>query len=256
MQQRTKIYFISDIHLGIPPNEKEREQCFVNWLDEVKADAQKIFLLGDIFDFWFSYKHVVPRGYVRVLGKLAELTDSGIEIHYAIGNHDMWIFDYFEKELGIKTYTKPWDFAYNGKTFLVGHGDGLGKSDKKYNFLKILFSSKICQKLFASLHPYIGISLANFCSKKSRFSHSEFDARYFGDDKEDITVYCNNAIKNKPYDYCIFGHRHLVLNKKLGTKTRYINLGEWVNQKHYAVYDGNDITIKEYKCTPQTYKTN
>ena len=134
MQARTKLYFISDIHLGVPPNEKERELMFVAWLDYVKVDAKKIFLLGDIFDFWFSYKHVVPRGYVRVLGKLAELSDMGIEIHYAIGNHDMWIFDYFSKELGINTYSAPWSFSYDGKDFLVGHGDGLGKSDKKYNF--------------------------------------------------------------------------------------------------------------------------
>ena len=246
MQARTKLYFISDIHLGVPPNEKERELMFVAWLDYVKVDAKKIFLLGDIFDFWFSYKHVVPRGYVRVLGKLAELSDMGIEIHYAIGNHDMWIFDYFSKELGINTYSAPWSFSYDGKDFLVGHGDGLGKSDKKYNFLKLLFASRLCQKLFASLHPYIGMSLAKFCSKRSRFSHSEMDLTYFGDDKEDITVYCTKALNDKHYDYCVFGHRHLLLDRPIGKVTRYINLGEWVTAQHYAVYDNHDIRIETF----------
>ena len=246
MQNRHKIYFISDIHLGVPPNEKERERQFVAWLDYVKADAKMVFLLGDIFDFWFSYKHVVPRGYVRVLGKLAELSDMGIEIHYAIGNHDMWIFDYFEKELGVKTYNKPWYFRHDDKTFLVGHGDGLGNINKKYNFLKLLFSSRICQRLFASLHPCWGISLANFCSKKSRFSHGEVDFTYFGDDKEEITIYCNKAFKTKPYDYAVFGHRHLLLDIPIDNEARYINLGEWVTNKNYAVYENKEIVVKQF----------
>ena len=246
MQERTKIYFISDIHLGVPPNAAERERYFVAWLDYVKQDACRVYLLGDIFDFWFSYKDVVPRGYVRVLGKLAELSDMGIEVYYAIGNHDMWIFDYFTKELGIKTYNQPWYFDYDGKTFLVGHGDGLGTINKKYNFLKFLFSNRICQRLFASLHPRLGISLAKFCSQKSRFSHTETDFTYFGDDKEEITMYCNKAIQNKHADFCVFGHRHLLLDKLLGQNTRYINLGEWVTDKHYAVYENNDMHIKHF----------
>ncbi len=245
-QKNTKLYFISDLHLGIPPNEREREYMFVAWLDHIKHDAKKVFLLGDIFDFWFSYKYVVPKGNIRVLGKIAELTDSGIEIHYSIGNHDMWIFDYFTQELGVQMHSKPIEFDYDGKTFMVGHGDGLGKNNKKYNLLKYCFSCSINQRIFAFLHPRIGISLANFCSRQSRFSHGEMDKTYFGHEKEDITTYCIEKLKQKHYDYFIFGHRHLLLDMLLNENTRYINLGEWVHNKFYAVYENQTVIIKDF----------
>lgn len=246
MPKGSKLYFISDIHLGVPPFEQERERMFVAWLDSIKDDAAEVFLLGDIFDFWFTYKHVVPRGGVRVLGKLAELADSGITVHYATGNHDMWIFDYFSQELGLRTYTQPWEFTYDGRHFMVGHGDGLGKSDRKYNFLKLLFSSTICRRLFASLHPWIGMTVAHLWSGKSRSSHTEMDLTYFGHDKEDITKYCIKQLENKHYDYFVFGHRHLRLDIDLGGGARYINLGQWMTDKYYAVYHDGKMTIKDF----------
>jgi UDP-2,3-diacylglucosamine hydrolase len=171
----TKIYFASDLHLGVPNKEKslEREKRFVKWLDEIKSDASAIYLVGDVFDFWFEYKKAVPKGYVRLLGKLAEISDSGIDIHFFTGNHDMWVFDYLEKEINLKIYRKPQEITINGKSFFIGHGDGLGPHDKGYKFIKKIFSNKLCQWLFARVHPNLGISIAEYWSQKSRIANGQ-----------------------------------------------------------------------------------
>ena len=244
-----KLYFISDTHFGVPNEKesKERELLFCKWLDEIKKDASEVYLLGDIFDFWFEYKNVVPKGYVRVLGKLAELIDSGIKVHYFTGNHDMWIFTYFEKELGIQMHKEPITFSFEGKTFMIGHGDGLGPGDKRYKFLKKVFACKFNQRLFAFIHPWIGMGLAGYFSRKSRLSHNSEDQIYLGDDKEWLLIYCKEEAEKQPIDFFIFGHRHLKIDKTFGKNSRYINLGEWVHQRNYAVFENGELYLKEYR---------
>jgi len=243
----TRIYFASDLHLGVPNREKslEREKLFVKWLDEIKKDATAIFLVGDVFDFWFEYKKAVPKGYVRLLGKLADIRDAGIDIHFFTGNHDMWVFDYLEKEIDLKIYREPQEFIFNNKTFFIGHGDGLGPKDKGYKFLKKIFSNKMCQWLFARIHPNLGISIAEYWSKKSRIANGQKDETFHGDN-EWLTQFCKETLKTKKIDYFIFGHRHLPLEIDLGNDSHYINLGEWVNYNSYAVFDGNKLELKYY----------
>jgi UDP-2,3-diacylglucosamine hydrolase len=215
-------------------------------LDEIKKDAQEIFLVGDLFDFWFEYKTVVPRGYVRILGKIAELTDSGIPVHLFTGNHDMWIFDYLPKEINIILHKEPIEREFDGKKFFIGHGDGLGPGDKGYKFLKKVFANKICQWLFAWIHPNLGMKIANYWSHRSRIFNEENEEKFLGEDKEWLVAYCNKVLQKKHYDYFIFGHRHLPLDIKLSDSSRYINLGEWFKSNSYAVFDGNDISLKYY----------
>jgi UDP-2,3-diacylglucosamine hydrolase len=237
---KNKVYFASDLHLGAPDYESslQREKAFVQWLDQISADASDLYLLGDIFDMWFDYKRVVPRGYVRLLGKLAELSDAGLQIHYFIGNHDMWVFDYFEKELGAKIYREPKEIQLNGKTFLVGHGDGLGTGDASYKFIKRIFAGKFNQWLFARLHPNFGLWLAGFLSRRSRIANGDYDENFEGEDKEMLVQFCKQKLTEKHYDYFIFGHRHLKMEIELSDNSTYINLGEWVKNRPYAVFDG------------------
>ena len=178
-----KIYFLSDFHLGAPDYETSlvREKRVVKFLDEIKNDAAQIFILGDLFDFWYEYKNVVPKGFVRILGKLAELTDSGIQIHFFVGNHDMWMKGYFEKELNIKVYHHPEEFELNGKKFLIGHGDGLGPGDHRYKALKKVFRNKFSQWLFGIMHPRLGIGIADYFSSKSRAATGKTDERFLGE---------------------------------------------------------------------------
>ena len=246
---KTKIYFASDFHLGVPSYEKsrERETIIVRWLDEIKCDAKELFLVGDLFDFWFEYKHVVPKGHIRFLGKLAELKDSGIEIHIFTGNHDMWMFDYLEKELNLKIYRDCAEFNFSEKKFLVGHGDGLGPGDHGYKFIKKIFSNSICQWMFARLHPNLGIGLANFWSRKSRDSQDIEKDVYLGDDNEWLFQYCTEEQMKKQRDFYVFGHRHLPLERELPENGKYINLGEWVYHKTYGVFDGVTFEVKEFK---------
>ena len=243
----SKIYFASDLHLGVPNREKslERERLFVQWLNEIKADAEAIFLVGDIFDFWFEYKKAVPKGYVRLLGKLAEISDSGIPIHIFTGNHDMWLFDYLEEEINATIYREPIEVSLKGKRFFIGHGDGLGPGDKGYKIIKKIFENKICQWLFERIHPNLGISIAEYWSKKSRIANGQKDETYHGE-KEWLTQFCKEKKKTIEVDYFVFGHRHLPLEEDLGDNTSYINLGEWVNYNSYAVFDGEKLELKRY----------
>lgn len=244
-----KIYFASDFHLGIDARltSIERERQIVRWLDTIKADATEIYLVGDVFDFWFEYATVVPKGYVRLLGKLAELRDAGILIYFFIGNHDMWMFRYFEEELDIPIYRKPIVRELMGKTFFIGHGDGLGPGDHGYKFLKKVFANSLCQWLFARLHPNFGIGLANFWSQKSRESN-KIETEFYGKEKERLLVYANRKIDQQFADFYIFGHRHLPIDYTLKNgKSRYINLGEWMNYNSYAVFDGDNVEIKFFE---------
>ncbi len=243
-----KIYFLSDFHLGAPDAQSSllREKKIIRFLDEIKTDAAAIFIVGDLFDFWYEYKKVVPKGYVRILGKLADLTDAGIPIHFFVGNHDMWMRDYFQKELNIPVYFEPLVFEFNGKIFLVGHGDGLGPGDRGYKFIKKLFRNKACKWLFGILPPTFGMGIAHYFSRKSRAQTGQTDERFLGEDKEWLIIHSKAVLKKDFYDYLIFGHRHLPIDFKLDDKSRYINLGDWIKYFSYAEFNGQNLELKYF----------
>jgi UDP-2,3-diacylglucosamine hydrolase len=242
-----KIYFLSDFHLGAPDRAQSlvREKKLVAFLEQIRHDAQEIFIVGDMFDFWYEYREVVPKGYVRLLGKLAELTDSGIPIHFFLGNHDMWMSGYFEQELNIPVYAEPKVFERNGKTFYIGHGDGLGPGDHGYKFLKKVFRNPVCQWLFGQLHPTWGIGLANYFSRKSRAKTGSADEHFMGEDKEWLVVYSREVLTKQHYDYFVFGHRHYPIDLPLNSQSRYINLGDWITNFTYAYFDGTDMHLEK-----------
>lgn len=244
-----KIYFLSDFHLGAPDYEQSlvREKKVVAFLDSIKDCAAMIFIVGDIFDFWYEYKQVVPKGYVRLLGKLAELTDHGIAIHCFVGNHDMWMRGYFEKELNIPVYHHPKVFEWNGKRFYIGHGDGLGPGDHGYKFLKKIFRNPLCQWLFGLLHPSWGIGLANYFSRKSREKTGTSDQHFLGEENEWLIIYCKEMLTKEHFDYLVFGHRHYPIDFKLNEKSRYINLGDWIRNFTYASFDGTEVQLHQWQ---------
>lgn len=243
-----KIYFLSDFHLGAPDYETslEREKTIVRFLDEIKSNAAEIFLVGDMFDFWYEYRQVVPKGYVRLLGKLAELSDAGIPMHFFVGNHDMWMRDYFQKELNIPVYYEPMEFERAGKKFLVGHGDGLGPGDHGYKRLKKIFRNPASKWLFGVLPPVVGMGLANYLSRRSRAQTGSKEETFLGEDKEWLIIYSKDRLKEKNFDYFVFGHRHLPIDHRLPNGSRYINLGDWIRYYTYAEFDGTGITLKSY----------
>ena len=243
-----KIYLSSDNHLGAPTKEESfpREKKFVKWLDEIKEDAAAIFLLGDLFDFWFEYKTVVPKGFVRTLGKLAEISDSGIPIYFFVGNHDLWMNDYFEKELNIPTFHDSKEFIFNNKTFLIGHGDGKGPYDKGYKRMKKVFTNRFSKWIYRWLHPDIGMRLAQYLSVKNKLISGNEDKNFLGDNKEWLAAYAKRKLESKHYDYFVFGHRHLPMEIKVGDNSTYFNLGDWINHYTFGVFDGENFEIKNY----------
>jgi UDP-2,3-diacylglucosamine hydrolase len=247
-QPGKKIYFASDLHLGIPDAVRslEREKLFIKWLEMVRQDATCIFIVGDLFDFWFEYRQVVPRGFVRVLGKLAEIRDDGIPIYLFTGNHDQWMSDYFETELNIPVFHQPIEVEWKGKKFFIGHGDGLGPGDYGYKFMKKIFTSGVARWLFARLHPNFGVWLGRYWSRNNRFINGVQEETFLGEDKEWLIGFSREKLKKEAIDYFIFGHRHLALDFKLNEKSRYINLGDWIQFKSYAVFDGNDVELKYF----------
>ncbi len=249
MNTKTNIYFASDFHLGAPNYEEslKREKMIVKWLDEISHDAKEIYLVGDIFDFWFEYKHAIPKGFVRLQGKIAELTDKGIDIFVFRGNHDMWIFDYIPKELGVKMVEGNLVKTFNDKKFLIGHGDGLGPGDYGYKFIKKVFANKLCQWAFARLHPNLGMGIANYWSHKSRKVNAGYDEKFLGEENEWLAIFAKDYLKKEHIDYFIFGHRHLPFEIKLNEKSTYMNLGEWINYNSYAVFDGEKLSLKYFK---------
>ena len=219
----------------------------VSWLDKISVDAEEIFLLGDLFDFWFEYKRVVPKGFVRVLGKLAQISDSGIPIHIFTGNHDMWLFDYLPEEIGAKIHHQNVSREFAGIKFYIGHGDGMGPGDYGYKFIKKVFANSFCQWLFAKIHPDLGMAIAHYWSGKSRISQGRADETFLGNDKEWLVIYAREILKTSPVNYFIFGHRHLPLDIPLSANSRFINLGDWVNHFSYAVFDGKDLRLEYFK---------
>ena len=252
MRPGQKIIFLSDFHLGVPDAASSlvREKRIVAFLDEAARDlpdgtpgTAEIMLLGDLFDFWFEYRRAVPRGHVRLLGKLAELTDRGIPVHLFIGNHDMWIFDYVPKETGVVVHREPIVREIAGKRFLIGHGDGLGPGDHGYKFIKGIFRSPICQWLFARLHPNFGLWLGDHLSGRSRKKSYANDRKWLGEDKEWLVQYCRERLATEHFDHMLFGHRHLPIDMEVAPGSRYLNLGDWITHFTYATFDGTEVKL-------------
>ena len=249
MNSTKKIYFASDQHFGAPSSEKSkfREEKFIRWLESIKNDCEELFLLGDLFDFWFEYKTVVPKGFIRVLGKLAELKDSGIKIHFFVGNHDLWMNDYFETELNIPVYHSTKEFTFNNKTFLIGHGDGLGPGDKSYKRMKKVFKHPLSKWIFRWIHPDIGVRLAQYLSVKNKLISGDEDVKFLGAKNEWLVQYAKKKLETKNYDYFIFGHRHLPMIITVNKTAKYINLGDWIGYFTYGVFDGSSFELKEFE---------
>lgn len=250
-------YFASDFHLGSPNYDAslEREKKIVSWLNEIESTASAIYLVGDIFDFWFEYKHAIPKGFIRLQSKIIEITDKGIPVHFFLGNHDMWMFDYFKKELGVEIHSDEIEIEINGKTFYIAHGDGLGPGDKGYKFLKKVFRNKFCQWAFARLHPNIGIGLATYFSKTSRASTGGEDSKLHDLDREWLYQFTKSSENLKHRDYYIFGHRHLPLKFKI-EHTFYYNLGEWLNYCTFGRFDGEQFELLQWKNNQiESFKT-
>ena len=246
------LYFASDLHLGVDARlpSAERERLFVRWLDEVVApDADALYLLGDVFEFWFEYRHVVPRGYVRLLGALARLRDAGVAVHYFTGNHDLWMGDYFERELGIPLHRRPERFTHDGAHFLIGHGDGLGPGDRGYKRMKRLFRNPVAQWTYARLHPNFAIGLARRVAGLSRAHTGASEDRFFGPEREWLALYAERKLAADPaLDYFVFGHRHLPIDLTLSNGTsRYVNLGDWLRYQSYALWDGERLDLRFFE---------
>lgn len=243
-----KIYFASDQHFGAPDSEKSkiREEKFIRWLDFIKTDAQVLFLAGDLFDFWHEWKYVVPKGFVRVLGKIAELKDSGIEIYFFVGNHDLWMKNYFETELGIPVYFEKRCYEICEKKFLIAHGDGLGPGDKGYKRMKKFFTNPLAQWAFRWLHPDIAMRIAIYFSQKNKLISGTEDQKFLGEDKEFLILYAKEKLKTEPIDYFVFGHRHLPMILDLNGGSKYVNLGDWILYFTYGEFDGEGFKLTEW----------
>jgi len=252
-----KIYFASDQHFGAPTREKSliREKRFVNWLDEIQSDATALFLLGDLFDFWFEYKKVVPKGFSRTLGKLSEFTDKGIPVYFFVGNHDLWMANYLKEECGVEIFRSPQEFTFNNKRFFIGHGDGLGPGDYGYKRMKRVFTNGLAQWAFRWFHPDLGVRLAQHLSVKNRLISGEEDAIFKGEDSEWLILYAKEKLKEEHYDYFLFGHRHLPMTLDLGQNSTYINTRDWIKYFSYAVFDGEELSL-QYEKPKHSGKSN
>lgn len=243
-----KIYFASDFHLGVPDHESSlrREKLICSWLDSIRHDTTELFLVGDLFDFWYEYRYTVPKGGVRLLGKIAEFTDRGIPVHFFVGNHDLWMKDYFTTELGVTVHHQPVQRTFNGKRFFIGHGDGLGPGDGWYKVLRKIFASRICQWMFSRLHPNLAFTIARRSSRRSRAVTGDQDRKFLGAENEWLYQFSAQHLKKEQIDYFIFGHRHLPLDLPLEGGARYVNLGDWINYFTFAEFDGTALHLRTY----------
>jgi UDP-2,3-diacylglucosamine hydrolase len=248
LKKGKKIYFVSDAHLGLPPaaDSRIREMLLVNWLEEKKRDAAAFYLMGDIFDYWFEYKKVVPRGFVRLLGKLAEITDGGIPVYFFTGNHDVWVFNYLPEEVGLNIIRKPVSHIINGKKFYLAHGDGLGPSEYSYKLLKKIFTSPVLQWLYARIHPNSATGFAHRWSKKSRFSKGNYTS-WLGEEKEHLIIHSKSIEEKEHFDFYIYGHRHVPRETRINDDSIVIYLGDWFVNFTYAEFDGEEVSLRYYK---------
>ena len=247
--QGKKIYFASDFHLGIPDRATslDRERLLSSWRYEIGHDACQLYFVGDLFDTWFEYRNVVPKGFTRFLGKLAELSDNGLHIEAFTGNHDLWMRGYFEEELNIPVHHEPIERTFNGKRFFIAHGDGLGPGDHGYKMLKKVLRSPVSQWIYRRLHPDTGVGLAGWFSRLGP-KHADIPEEVFqGEDKEWLVQFCLEKLKKENIDYFIFGHRHLALEYPLPKNSLYVNLGDWIRYNSYAVFDGMNLKLSYYQ---------
>lgn len=245
-----KLYFASDVHLGAPTiaDHRKHELNFVHWLDKIKDDADEIYLLGDIFDYWFEYHTVVPKGFVRTLGRLAEMTDRGIKVHIFTGNHDVWMWNYLEKECGLIVHHDCCSVEADGRRLYIGHGDGVGGYDKGYALLKWLFTCRVAQVLYSWLHPDIAGWIATTWSGSSRKKDNKnvkFHS-FRGEDEHQVRFARTLLDKGEPIDYFVFGHRHVVADYPLNEACRLVVLGEWMEKCTYAVLDDGEISVYNF----------
>ncbi len=249
MEESRKIYFASDFHLGFPNDEesKEREATVLSWLNEIKPSCAELYLLGDIFDFWFEYKRVAPKGYIRLLAKLAEFVDSGIPVNIFSGNHDLWYGDYLSKEIGVTIYNEPLVKEYFGFKMLIHHGHALGNYDKGMNFLHWIFSNRFLQWCFKFVPVNWAFGFAHSWSAHNRNAKVYESSNYLGDDKEFLLMYAKDVLKTQHYDYFIFGHRHVAVDKQVEPGSRYINTGNWITNSTYAVLSETGVEVKSFK---------
>lgn len=247
---RTYTYFLSDAHLGCKAiyHQRTRERRLVNFLESIRDKARAIYLLGDVFDFWYEYRSVVPRGFTRLLGKLSELTDDGVEVHYFVGNHDQWMRNYLQTECGVVLHRKPQTIDIDGRIFYLAHGDGLGTRDWHVNFIQAVFHSPVSIRLFGFLHPRIGMALGQGWAKKSQEAHQRRGVPGFlGEEREDLVRFASQYYKTHPdINYFIFGHRHIELDYPIGDEARVIMLGEWIERCTYAVFDGKELRLTRF----------
>ena len=244
------IYFLSDAHLGswAIPHQRMQERRLVRFLDSIKTKAAAVYLLGDMFDFWYEYKYVVPRGYTRFLGKLSELTDMGVEVHFFTGTHDIWAYDYLEHECGVILHKQPQTVELYGKIFYLAHGDGLGDPNKKFKFIKWLFHNRLCQCGFSAFHPRWGVWFGQAWAKHSRLKRpGGEEPAYMGEDREPLILYTKHYIQyHSNVDYFIYGHRHIEVDLQLTKKARVVILGDWISHFSYVVYDGEHLFMSQY----------
>ncbi len=247
LQTGKKVYFASDFHFGIPDyaTSRIREEKICAWLDEIKTDAQQIYLMGDLFDSWMEYKKVVPKGNIRFLGKLAELSDAGIEIIVFTGNHDLWMHGYFEQELNVKVFKTIQTIQINDKIFHLGHGDGVCKKETSYLLLKNLLHNKVAQFIYRQVHPDLGLKLADYFSRMGP-KHKYADLKMKSDEEEFQLLYAKEIISKTYYDFIIFGHRHIPIILKLNGSATFVNLGDWISHYTYAQFDGEKLELKKY----------
>lgn len=254
MEEKKKIYFASDAHLGsdLFGDPLEREKKLVRWMDSIKSTAKAVYFVGDMFDYWFEYRDVVPKGYVRFISKMAEFVDEGIQVYLFVGNHDIWMFDYFQKEVGAVVIDGVHEVDLYGKKFLISHGDGLGDPSRAFRLLRAIFRNKICQALYKSLHPRLTMPFGYAWSRNSRAKklakkmENDGESRYLGEDKEHLVIFAKEYIKTNDVDFFIFGHRHIELNLMITAKSRVVILGEWLTQFTYGVWDGENFILENY----------
>lgn len=252
---RANTYFLSDFHLGARYFEepRETERRVVDFLDSIKGDAKEVYLLGDILDYWFEYRYVVPRGFTRFFGKIAELTDLGVKVYWFIGNHDIWIFDYLPNELGVEVIDGEMTKEIDGKVFFLAHGDGVGKQPRSFRVLRSLFRNRLCQKLYSAIHPRWTIPFALSWSNSSRKGDDEYP-EYKGEENEFLEIFANDYLKSHKVDYFVFGHRHIMLDKKLQGGATLVVLGDWLHYCSYAVWDGNNLALKSLQSVQNSIK--
>lgn len=270
-----KIYFLSDAHLGSwgIDHARMQERRLVRFLDTIKHNAKAIYLLGDMFDFWYEWRYAVPKGYTRFLGKISELTDLGIEVHYFCGNHDIWMYGYLEEECGVILHHEPATLEIYNKVFYLAHGDGLGDPDRQFRIIRNIFHNRLCQRLFSMLHPrlsmWFGLSWAKHSRQKRERKQYDMKAgaegtlfngdialhynssgelEYLGEDREHLVIYTKEYMATHPdVDYFIYGHRHIELDLMLAARKRLLILGDWITQFTYAVFDGEHLLLQEYE---------